>query len=246
MYRWGLGDLVRVSLLVVAVVTLGATTVLATSSSQNYQVTDMQFGASSSKETCSGQYCAQATIGDMIAGSSKGPTESSAKFSSLTDEEPRLEVIVDPGQSNLGVLSPERTATKTMVVRIVSYMSEGYVMQIAGDPPKYSGHTLATPTAPTASTQGTEQFAINVVKNTSPDVGENPEYVPSDQMSFGEVEDGYNTANLFKYISGDVIARSRAESGRTDFTVSMIVNVSNATPAGHYAGDFSAVIIPFY
>jgi hypothetical protein len=61
-------------------------------------------------------------------------------------------------------------------------------------------------------------------------------------MSFGEAAAGYNTANQFQYASEAIVARSYQSSGRTDYTVSMIINISNQTPAGRYAGDFSVVV----
>ncbi len=219
--------------------------VSSTSNSENYEMTEMQFGAGSSLESCSESYCARASIGDIAGGISKAG-ESSAAFGPITPEEPLLEVIVDPGDSNLGVLTTEKTATKTTTVRIRSYLSEGYTLQLTGTPPKYKDHTLATPTTPTESRPGTEQFGINVAANTSPQVGTNPVQVPSDQISFGQAMPDYMTPNFFKYVSGDVIARSQTESGRTDYTISMIVNVSNKTPAGNFNGEFSAVVIPVY
>lgn len=216
-----------------------------TSSSTNYQVTETQFNAGASLESCSDQYCAQASIGDLAIGSGSA-VALTAEFGSITNEEPMLEVIVEPGASDLGTLSTERTATKTTVVKIRNYLSGGYVLQMIGDPPTYQDHTLAAPTTPTQSDAGTEQFAINAVANTSPEVGADPVQVPSEQTSFGFAEELYNTPNLFRYVSGDVLARSQRESGRTDYTVSMIVNISSSTPAGHYTSDFSAVVIPVY
>lgn len=217
-----------------------------TSNSTNYQMSEMQFGGGSTLESCSDKYCARASIGDMAAGESKS-TRNSATFGSIAnEEEPLLEVIVDPGESNLGNLSTEETATKTMTVRIRNYLSDGYMLQIIGDAPKYDGHALNTPSTPTAATPGKEQFAINAAVNTEPNVGAAPLQIPSDQMSFGFVEEDYATPNLFKFTSGDVVARSLSESGRTDYTISMIVNISSSTPAGHYTGDFSAVVIPVF
>ena len=213
------------------------------SNSQNYQIVEQEFGAGSSLESCSGQYCARTSIGDLAVGSATSQT-STAEFGSITPSEPSLEVIVDPGVSSLGELTTETTAHKTMVVRVRSYLSNGYYMQISGEPPRFNGHTLATPSSPTASTPGVEQFAINLVANTVPGVGANPVQVPSSEFSFGELEPAYATANLFKYTNGEVVARSTTESGRTDYTVSMIVNISSATPAGNYNGDFSAVVVP--
>jgi hypothetical protein len=216
-----------------------------TASSSNYQVTETQFGATSSAQNCSGQYCARASIGDMSAGDSASATYS-AKFGSITNSDPLLEVIVDSGVSDLGVLTTEKTATKTMVVRVRNYLSDGYTLQIVGGAPKYGGHTLSTPTTPVSSTPGTEQFAINASANTTPSVGAAPAQVPSGQFSFGVVDANYSVPNLFKYTSGEVVAHSNSSSGETDYTISMIVNISNATPAGHYSGDFAAIVVPVY
>lgn len=216
-----------------------------TSNSTNYQVTETQFNAGMNLESCSGQYCAQTSIGDMAVGRGESP-QSTAEFGSITPSEPMLEVIVDPGESNLGVLTTERTATKTMVVKIRSYLSAGYVLQVVGDAPKYGDHSLHTPQEPVQSQVGSEQFALNAAANTMPAVGSNLVHTPSNQTSFGEVSEPYASPNFFKYTSGDVIGRSLVESGQTDYTISMIVNISNRTPAGRYEGEFSAVVVPFY
>ena len=238
----------KLVLLMVAIVGCAAPAAMAeTSSSANYQVTGTDFNAVSDAKTCSSQYCAKASIGDMTANTGKSPT-STARFGSIssTDSNPLLEVIVDTGISNLGTLTTESTAYKTMTVRVRSYQSDGYTLQLVGNPPKYGGHTLATPSTPTSAVPGTEQFGINATANTTPNVGADPVQVPSSQTSFGQVNDNYKMQNKFMYISGDEIGRSETESGRTDYTISMIVNIANSTPAGHYTGDFSAVVIPVY
>jgi hypothetical protein len=145
-----------------------------TSSSTNYQMTEMQFNAGTSLESCSGNYCAQASIGDFAIGDSVA-TSSSASFGSITtDSDPLLEVIVAAGQSDVGELTTEQTATKTMTVRVRNYLSSGYIVQLVGDPPKYQNHTLAAPSSPTASQPGTEQFGVNVVANDTPGIGADP------------------------------------------------------------------------
>lgn len=213
-----------------------------TSSSENYQLTETQFDSGTTGEGCSGNYCAQTTFGD----SSLSVGKSSAAFDPKPEDTPALEVIIDPGQSNLGVLTTEHTATHTTTIRVRNNLSEGYIVQMLGAPPAFGKHVLHTPTTPTASSPGTELFGINVVANTTPLVGAAPAQIPGGQGVFGDAAVGYNTPNLFKYASGDVIARSAVSSGRTDYTVSMVVNISNTTPAGKYAADFSAIVIPTY
>lgn len=233
-------------LLAVMFVVVGAGTALATTSqSPRFELSEPEFGAGSSLETCSGRYCAQASIGDIGGGISAGGTSSATFTGGLgAVEEPLLEVIVEPGVSNLGVLRTDSTAHRELVVKIRTYLSDGYIMQIVGDPPRYGNHTLATPSSPVASAAGTEQFAMNVVANTAPSVGANPEQFPSSEMSFGYVMPNYETANRFMYQSGAVVARSDTESGQTNYTITMIVNVAGSTPAGHFSGDYAAVVTP--
>lgn len=213
-----------------------------TSSSENYQLTETQFDGGTVGAGCSGNYCAQTTFGDPSLSVGK----SSAAFDPKPEDTPALEVIIDPGKSNLGVLTTEHTATNTTTIRVRNNLSEGYVVQILGAPPAFGKHALHTSPTPVASKPGVELFGINVVANTTPLVGSAPAQIPGGQGVFGDAVAGYNTPNLFKYVSGEIVARSTVSSGRTDYTVSMVVNISNTTPAGKYAADFSALVIPTY
>jgi hypothetical protein len=235
-------------ILLAVFITIGGTgTAFATTStSNNYQVSETQFGGGSSLESCSGQYCAKTSIGNIGGNTGGSSSGGNATFGDLPDGEPRLEMIVDPGVSKLGVLTTEQTATKTTSVQIRNYLGDGYTLQIVGDPPKFAGHTLSTPSSPTSSTPGVEQFAINVTSNSTPNVGAAPLQVPSGITTFGVVDGDYDNSNQFMYSSEDVIARSDAKSGRTDYTISFIINISNATPAGHYEGEYSAVLVPAF
>jgi hypothetical protein len=248
MRKRGLWSYVRLMLLLAVLIISGDTNVAfaITANSNNYQITEMELGGTTSSESCSGQYCAKASIGDMATGKSESTGGTKAIFGPVVDGEPLLEVIVDPGVSNLGILSADNTATKTTTVQVRNYLGGGYMVQITGSPPKYKNHVLKTPSTPTESKKGTEQFAINAVANTIPQVGANVVQFPDNLTSFGTVDDNYGIANMFMYHSGDVIARSMTESGQSTYTVSMIVNVSNETPAGHFTGDFSAVVIPVF
>ena len=233
------------ALILACVIGVGASAsqVMAQSSnSKSYQMVETEFGSGGLSESCSDGFCATTSIGQAGSGSSATAPE----FMKAAYTEPILEMIITTGESNLGELTTERTATKIMNVKIRNYLSGGYMLQIIGDPPKYNDHALATPSVPTASKPGSEQFGMNIVKNATPNIGADPVQEPADAGVFGEAEPGYATANMFKYASGDVFARSTQDSGGTDYTITMIVNISNATPSGHYAGDFSAVLIPAY
>lgn len=234
-------------LLAALVVVIGGTGSVnaADSSSAHYSVDDTEFNAGLTSESCSTSYCSTTSIGDLVAGTTSS-ANNTAKLGGVINSQPELEVIIGSTGSDVGVLSTTTTATKTATIQVLSYLSEGYTVQIIGDPPSYGGHVLSAPSTPTASMQGTEQFGMNLVANTTPSFGADPVQTPSGSTSFGVVNSGYDTANLFKYVSGDTVAHSSTSSGITEYTLSMIVNISNTTPAGHYSGDFSAVVTPVF
>lgn len=214
-----------------------------TSTSPNYQITESQFGTGSSLESCSDQYCARVSIGD----DGRGSSASTAELGKANYSEPLLEMVVESGPSNFNELSTERTGIKIMKVKIRNYLSGGYMLQIVGEPPKYKNHTLNASGQLIEPLPGTEQFAINAVANTIPEnVGENPKLQPSEGDGTSLLLPGYNTPNVFKYVNGDTIASSQENTGGADFTITMIVNISSATPAGLYSGDFAAVILPYF
>jgi len=230
----------------VAVMLGGFGTVYAdSSSSAHYQVNETQFGIGSGIDNCSDQYCAQMSAGDTTVGSASSDSYQ-AHFGFNTTAEPYLEVWTEGGSTDLGTLDINRTATASNVIKIRNYLSSGYVLQITGNTPSQGTHKLDAMTTPETSHQGAEQFGINLVANTAPEVGANPVQVPDASTSFGYVTDDYSTANLFKYVDGDIVARSDTSSGETDYTLSMIVNISNVTAGGKYTGALSAVAVPTY
>jgi hypothetical protein len=216
-----------------------------TSTSSNYGVTEVQFGSGGSLQDCSSNYCAKTSAGDLVDGSGSSGNYS-AQFGFNTSDEPMLEVTTTSGANNLGVLDTGATATATGTITVRSYLSSGYVIAITGRTPTNGTHSMIPLIAPTLPTPGTEQFGINLVDNSSPDVGANPEQVPESSFSFGNVKPNYNQENEFMYISGDPVAYSNTSSGQTKYTMSMILNISNATPGGAYKGDFSAVVVPVF
>ncbi len=217
-----------------------------TTNSPNYEASETQFGAGAALESCSGLYCAQASIG-AIGGESSSPNFTAA-FTTLNtdDEEPALEMLIETGEANLGKIDIDRTATRTMLVHVRSHFAGGYILQIVGTPPSFEGYALATPIEPIASLIGVEQFAINAVANTTPVLGGSPVSTQDGESTevTGVVLPKYSTPNLFAYADGDAVARSTSESSQIRYTISMIVNVAGTTPAGHYSGDFAAIITP--
>lgn len=220
------------------------------SNSSHYSVSEVQIGGNgSAQHVCSsgGNYCASEAAGDTVVGDASSASYS-AKFGSFTTTVPVLEMIVAGGIQNVGVLQPSTTATVSDTIKIRSYQSNGYSLYITGASPSQGRHNLNTMTAgcPCTSQPGQEQFGINLARNTSPNLGAAPVQVPSGTFSFGTVNAGYDQSDHFKYSNGDAVANSTKSTGETDYTLSMVLNISAATPAGQYTGNFSAVVVPTY
>lgn len=226
------------------VVSLGlvGTAVADSSSSTHYMVNETHFGPGSSLNDCSTNYCAKTSAGDLVVGSGSS-TNYSAQFGSNTTDQPLLEVIVTGGSQDMGVLDTNTTGTAVSTIKVRNYLSNGYTLYMAGAAPSQGTHRLTALATASTSHQGAEQFGINLADNTSPDIGAGPAQVPSSAFSFGTVTSDYSSADLFKYADGDPIAGSTKSTGETDYTMSMIINVSNVTPGGHYSGTYSAIAV---
>lgn len=126
-------------------------------------------------------------------------------------------------------ISTSATAYSTTTFSVSEKCSDsGYVVSIIGSPPIGGAYTLANLTSPTASTAGTEQYGINLVSNSLPSVGSNP------AGGSGIASTGYDSTNLYKYVSGNTIASTATKSDTTTYTISFIANVSKTTPARTY------------
>jgi hypothetical protein len=226
-----------------------ATVLAAQSSSSHYQVNEVFFGAGGELNVCSTNYCAKEAAGETAVGSTSSPTyQAHAGFN--TDRTPYLQFIVNGTNTDVGVLSTGSTTTTTGTFSVKNYLSSGYSVTTVSNPPKNNSYTMHNLTSQTASSAGTEQFGINLVKNTGctglpANLGANPVQVPSSAFSFGVAGNGstsdYNTACQFKYVPGDTIASSSSSSGETDYTISYIYNISILTPGGGYT--FNDVLV---
>lgn len=232
--------LTSVTLVLGSLVVLGGVAA-AQSTSPNYRVDEYYFGTGGELEACSGNYCSKQSAGELAVGRTASANYQ-AQVGFNTSDTPILEVAVN-GDINFGVLDTETTATGSANVQVRTYLSSGYDMIIAGPAPKINAHTLNTADFPEAADPGTEQFGINLVDNSNPDVGDDPEQVPDGTFSFGYPNGNYSVADQFMYNDGAVVASSLSSSGQTNYTISMIANMANNTPAGKYTTDLSVVVV---
>lgn len=219
------------------------------SSSANYQVNEVFFGAGGVANACSATYCSKQAAGEIAAGNTAGNAfRAQAGFN--TGRQPYLAFSVAGGSTDLGTLSTIATATTTATFAVKTYLASGYIVQLVSDPPTNNGsnaHQMNAPSTPASPAIGVEQFGLNLVANTSPHIfGAPPVQVPDSTFSFGAVASGYDQSNKFKYVKGDTIAQSAKSTGETDYTASFIYNISDLTPDGLYTFNGTLVATSTY
>jgi hypothetical protein len=220
--------------------------IVVAANSPNYQIQEDTFSSGGNTQSSSANYQERDALGSIGVGSGAS-TNKQIESGYITTNDPTLQFVVNTSSINLGSLSTGSTATGTATFSVKNYVSSGYIVTINGNPPTNNGYPLSALATPTASSAGTEQFGINLVANTSPTTfGANPVQVPSSSFSFGAAASGYNTTNLYKYVSGNTIVEATKQSGQTDFTISMIANIANTTPGGQYTTSFNLVVIGTY
>lgn len=219
-------------------------------SSSNYQTNEYQFGTGGDPEVSSSNYKAQAAAGALGVGSVLGTAyQSYAGF--LTPNEPFLEFSIDTSSVNLGTLDTGSTKTGSASFHVRAYLDSGYTIRSMSQPPSYTSgvntHTLTAKSTLGTPSVGTEEFGINLVDNSSPNIGADPSPQPDGTFATGQAATGYATANQFKYNSGDVIAQSNGSGwGLTNYTISYIANISVLTPAGNYSAVQDLVAVATY
>lgn len=215
-----------------------------TSSSANYSVNQVFFGAGGTLNESSPNYQAQTSVGETGIGNySSSNYQAYAGFNTTAD--PFLEIVVTATNLNLGVLSTTSTATANATFYVRAWDSSGYIVQTVAPPPTYSSYSMATNPTPTSNSVGIEQFGMNLVANTAPiSLGSNPQQTTS--FAYGTAYGNYATANKYAYNNGDTIAKSTENTSSTIYTISYIFNISKSTPGGQYVFDQNLVATAYY
>lgn len=238
----GVKSIISILLLVIAgVIGVSGIASAQQSYSPNYSVNEYYFGTGGELDASSANYRAKQSSGELAVGHAESASYQ-AHVGFNTSDEPILEVAVN-GDVDFGVLDSLTTAKGEANIQVRTYLATGYEVILSGPPPTYSGRSLATPAMPTESNPGTEQFGVNLVANSTPQVGADPVQVPDSSFSFGWPLANYLTENEFMYQDGASVASSNKSSGQTNYTLSMIANVADSTPAGRYSTAISVVVV---
>ena len=221
--------------------------------STNYSINESYIGPGGDSQGISTSYKAQgSTLGDTGVGNS-GSTNFQTNSGYDTTNDPRLSFTVNTSSINLGTLSTTVATTATATFSVLNYTSYGYVVTMVGSTPSNAGHPLTALATDTASVNGTEQFGVNTVANTSPvSVGADPVQDISGTATFGFGRAGtgagtaYAQTNKYRYGAGETIASAPKSSGITNYTMTLMTNISTLTPGGKYTGPMTLICTGTY
>lgn len=133
-----------------------------------------------------------------------------------------------------------KTATKSASSQMVAATNAefGYSIFASGTTFASGNNTIPAPVTPTSATPGTSQFGINLRANANPVIGEEPI-----GPGTASVAPNYGVANKFMYAPGDSVVTAVHSQDYRKFTVSYIVNIANAQPAGVYATTLTYICL---
>lgn len=138
----------------------------------------------------------------------------------------------------LGEFSTRRASLGVSQAAIATNAANGYTLRIAGLGMVSGNNVLPSLSASSSSRPGTSQFGINVRANSNPSGGANP-----DGAGSGSAAPAYGAANIFRFNSGEVIAGHFTADDYRRYTISYLVNISQAQPAGVYSGTFAYIAL---
>jgi hypothetical protein len=130
----------------------------------------------------------------------------------------------------LGTLTVATTGSGTSSMTASTNATSGYAITVNGTTLTSGANTIAALASPTASTLNTPQFGLNLMSNSTPAVG-----TAVSGGGTGAAATGYNTANSFKFVSGDTVASASVPTNSNTFTTSYIANINGAAAAGAYS-----------
>ena len=136
----------------------------------------------------------------------------------------------DTYYQDMGQLSDKQTLKTQSQMAVGTNASGGFAITVNGGLMAAGTNVISSPIVPTYSSPGTDQFGINLVENTIPAVGINPEGTFANAVPSAD----YSIPNKYKYVPGDIIAYSPNVSLMRKFTISYILNSSSSLRAGVY------------
>ncbi len=219
----------------------------AEATSPNWGVSEVSFGSGGELQACSTNFCSRQSAGELTVGNTSSANyQAQAGFNTVRS--PFLEVTTASTMINLGDLDPGSVASGSSLFSVKTYLAYGYSVVIDGEGLKHkgTGQALTNMNSTDISRPGVEQFGINLRQNTSPMVGGEITHSPDSSFGFGAAAAGYDTANNFRFNSGETIAQSPKSSGTTNYTLSAIANINTTSKSGVYNGRLTIIVVPTF
>lgn len=139
--------------------------------------------------------------------------------------------------TDMGTMGPTYTIAASSQMAVGTNATAGYSIVVYGTTMQAGANVINSMSARGPSIPGTRQFGINLVENTDPSVGRDPD---GDSIN-AVVAPDYAVPNEFKFQDGDLIASAPNVSLVRRFTVSYIVNTTNDLKAGIYTTTLNYV-----
>ena len=152
------------------------------------------------------------------------------------------------------LFSPTDTASTRSQMAASTNAGFGYVITVNGSTLTSGANEIDAISTASVGIRGIGQFGLNLAENTvaTTTVPIGAPIAPlADGTDYkGQAATDYDTADTFKFASGNVVANSfNSGAGGTDaqiFTVSYIVNVPGNQPAGTYTSTLTYICTPTY
>jgi hypothetical protein len=131
---------------------------------------------------------------------------------------------------DIGELQKNLTTTATMQFSGGTNDPTGFTTYLNGETMTSGNNIINALASGGTSVPGTSQFGLNLRANSNPSVGIDP-FGPGSSVA----TPGYDTPNLFRFVSGEAITSSSTSTDFKIFTASFIVNVPPDQNPGVYA-----------
>jgi hypothetical protein len=145
--------------------------------------------------------------------------------------------VTDPAVA-LTTLSTSAAKTDTAVMTAATNTASGYSITVSGATLTSGGNTITAMASATTSSINNEQFGLNLKLNTDPAGGANPS---GGAAAATGAATGYDTADNFKFVTGDTVASYAGTSTTTTYTMSYIANIRTDTEAGSYTATHTYI-----
>lgn len=139
---------------------------------------------------------------------------------------------------NFGNFLPTTTKTAQTEMVTATNAGSGYNITVNGPTLTSGNNVIAAMAAQDVSRPGVNQFGLNLVANTTPAVGVNPQ-----GTGLATIMPEYSVPDRYKFVSGDTIATRNDSDEYKKFTVSYIVNISSNQPVGVYVTTLSYICL---